>query len=162
MATLTPGKLMGVLKENNAQLLTRISAIFSASSPPPRALTSWGAPGAGAGGSRLWFVDVALPYFRFTSWGGCQISASHFTIPVDSKLLSCLHCRLLLALGFWDVGLRGFSDEKGLFQNRGKIASKGLVVATGVSKTVICEKWLCEATGVTRVLDMSRELLYSK
>jgi len=34
MATLTPGELLGVLKENNAQLLTQISAIFSANSSP--------------------------------------------------------------------------------------------------------------------------------
>jgi len=33
MATLT-GELLGVLKENNAQLLTQISAIFSANSSP--------------------------------------------------------------------------------------------------------------------------------
>jgi len=34
MATLTPGELLGVLKGNNAQLLTQISAIFSANSSP--------------------------------------------------------------------------------------------------------------------------------
>ena len=34
MATLTPGEILGVLKENNAQLLTQISAIFSANSSP--------------------------------------------------------------------------------------------------------------------------------
>jgi len=31
-----------------------------------------------------------------------------------------------------------------------------------VSKTVFCENWLFEATGVTRVLHMAREQLYSK
>jgi len=34
MATLTPGELFGALKENNAQLLTQISAIFSSNSSP--------------------------------------------------------------------------------------------------------------------------------
>jgi len=34
--------------------------------------------------------------------------------------------------------------------------------AMGVSKTVFCEKCLFEAAGVTRVLNMSREQLYSK
>jgi len=34
MATLTPGELLGVLKEKNAQLLTHISAIFSTNSSP--------------------------------------------------------------------------------------------------------------------------------
>jgi len=34
MATLTPGEPLGVVKENDAQLLTQISAIFSANSSP--------------------------------------------------------------------------------------------------------------------------------
>jgi len=34
MATLTPGELLGVLKENSAQLLTQIAAILSANSSP--------------------------------------------------------------------------------------------------------------------------------
>jgi len=34
METLTPGWLFGVLKENNAQLLTQVSAISSAKSSP--------------------------------------------------------------------------------------------------------------------------------
>jgi len=34
MATLTPGELLGVLRENKAQLLTHISAIFSGNSSP--------------------------------------------------------------------------------------------------------------------------------
>jgi len=34
MVTLTPGERLGVLKENNAQLLTQVSAIFSANSSP--------------------------------------------------------------------------------------------------------------------------------
>jgi len=34
MATLTPGELLGVPKENKAQLLTQIAAIFSANSSP--------------------------------------------------------------------------------------------------------------------------------
>jgi len=34
MATLTPGELLGVPKENNAQFLMQISAIFSANSSP--------------------------------------------------------------------------------------------------------------------------------
>jgi len=34
MATLTPGELLGVLKEKNAQLLTQIYAILSANSSP--------------------------------------------------------------------------------------------------------------------------------
>jgi len=37
MATLAPGVLLGVLKENNAQLLTQISAVFrDDSSPAPK------------------------------------------------------------------------------------------------------------------------------
>jgi len=34
MATITPGELLGVLRENNAHLVTQISAIFSANSSP--------------------------------------------------------------------------------------------------------------------------------
>jgi len=34
MATLTPGELLGVSKQNNAQLLTQIAAILSANSSP--------------------------------------------------------------------------------------------------------------------------------
>jgi len=43
MATLTPDELLGVLKENNAQLLTQIPAIFSANcSPAPTGAQSSG------------------------------------------------------------------------------------------------------------------------
>jgi len=43
MAKLTPGELLGVFKENNAQLLTQISAIFSANgSPGPKGTHSSG------------------------------------------------------------------------------------------------------------------------
>jgi len=45
MATLTPGELLGVLKENNAQVLTQTSAIFSANSPPPRRTLNQAATG---------------------------------------------------------------------------------------------------------------------
>jgi len=93
MATLTSGELLGVLEENNTQLLTQIAAIFSAnSSPAPTGAQSSGngvtgdqdmddACGEDDGGEPTW-EEVLPPRGRETRrYGGVSAVADRLANP---------------------------------------------------------------------------------